>query len=180
MKTQVNSDQSITVSASLVRFVSAEVDRALDRFAAKLTRVEVHLSDVNSKKAGEADKRCMVEARPAGSRPISVTATAATVEAALAGALGKMRRSLTTVFGRLGRTVGRAPSGAKSVPPTRAGAAKSALERPAAARATAPTSAAKTTAAAKKAAGAKATATDSRGPKKKSIFQARRKSWPAR
>ena len=100
MKTQVNSNQSITVSASLVRFVSAEVDRALNWFAAKLTRVEVHLSDVNSKKAGEADKRCMVEARRR-MRPISVTATAATVEAALAGALGKMPGHLTTVFGRL-------------------------------------------------------------------------------
>jgi hypothetical protein len=139
MKTQVNSDKSIRVSAGLVRFVSAEADSALDRFAARVTRVEVHLSDVNSKKAGDGDKRCMVEARPAGLRPVSVTASAATVEAAVAGALGKMRRSLTTVFGRLGRSRGTAPSVAKTAPstPARAAKATTAAGRPTRSRATA-------------------------------------------
>jgi hypothetical protein len=113
MKTQINSDRSIKVSAGLVRFVGTEVDRTLDRFAARVTRLELHLSDVNSHRGGDSDKQCLVEARPAGLRPVSVTATAASVDVAVVRALKKMRRSLTTVFGRVGRSRGRAGSVAK-------------------------------------------------------------------
>ena len=69
MKIQVNSDKTIAVDASLTRFVEGEVRRVLARFAKRLTRVEVHLSDVDSRKTGQADKRCLLEARPAGDRP---------------------------------------------------------------------------------------------------------------
>jgi hypothetical protein len=42
------------------------VTHALRRFASQITRVEVHVADVNAGKQGSADKRCMMEARPAG------------------------------------------------------------------------------------------------------------------
>ena len=48
MTIQVNSDNTIAVDASLMRFVKGEVSRILGRFAKKLTRVEVHLSDVDN------------------------------------------------------------------------------------------------------------------------------------
>ena len=70
MKIQVNSDKTIAADARLMSFVQGEVNRILERFAAKLTRVEVHLSGIDNRKTGQADKRCLVEARPAGARPL--------------------------------------------------------------------------------------------------------------
>jgi hypothetical protein len=52
MKIQVNSDQTIDIEAGLTHFVEGEVSRVLDRFAIRLTRVEVHLSDVDNRKTG--------------------------------------------------------------------------------------------------------------------------------
>ena len=103
MKIQVNSDKTIDVDASLTRLVEDEVNRVLGRFEKKLTRVEVHLSDVDSKKTGFADKRCLIEVRPAGDKPRSASAQAATTESAVGEATGKMQRSLTTFFARKGR-----------------------------------------------------------------------------
>jgi hypothetical protein len=103
MKIQVNSDKTIGVDASLTSFVENEVGRVLDRFSQNLTRVEVHLSDIDNKKTGRPDKRCLVEARLAGDRPMSASATSTKTESAVSQALGKMQRSLTTFFGRRGR-----------------------------------------------------------------------------
>ena len=157
MKIQVNSDKTIAVDASLTRFVEGEVNRILSRFATKLTRVEVHLSDVDNTKTGQADKRCLIEARPAGGRPLSASAKATKMASAIGEAAGKMQRSLTTFFGRKER-----PAAAISVP--MAAARKSVVKKTAV----------------KKAAVKKPTKLSPRGPKKKGIYQARRKSWPSR
>ena len=66
MKIQVNSDKTIAVDASLTRYVEGEVGRVLGRFAVRLTRVEIHLSDIDNGKTGKADKRCLIEVRPMG------------------------------------------------------------------------------------------------------------------
>mgnify|MGYP006172692853 CR=1 FL=1 len=58
------------------------VDDALARVSSRLTRVEVHLADENAGKGGADDKRCMIEARPAGQSPVAVTNHAATLEEA--------------------------------------------------------------------------------------------------
>jgi ribosome-associated translation inhibitor RaiA len=84
--------------------VEAVVRDALDRFSAKITRVEVHLSDQNSdKKFGAEDKRCLLEARLAGLQPISASYQAATLEQAVEGAVEKLKRSLDSTLGRLGK-----------------------------------------------------------------------------
>ena len=103
MKIQVNSDKAINVDASLMRFVKEKSTSALERFAKGLTRVEIHLSDIDNKKTGPADKRCLIEARPAGDRPLAASALAKTTEEAVDAALRKMKRSLTTFFGKKGR-----------------------------------------------------------------------------
>lgn len=103
MQIQVNSDKTVTLDASLTRFVKSEVERILATAAAKVTRVEVHLSDVNGRKSGPADKRCVVEARPAGARPLSTSASAKKLDAAIGQALRKMQRALRSFFGRHGR-----------------------------------------------------------------------------
>ena len=65
--------------------------------------MEVHLSDVDKRKTGQADKRCLIPGTPRGSPASSVSAKATKMAAAVVQALGKMQRSLTTFFGRRGR-----------------------------------------------------------------------------
>ena len=170
MKIQVNSDKTIAVDASLTRFVEDEVSRVLGRFATRLTRVAVHLSDVDNRKTGQADKRCLIEVRPAGARPLSASAKATKMAAAVGEAVGKMQRSLTTFFGRRGRTATAVSALVSTVQNTTAKktvARKTTLDP-------------KKKAAVKKAPVKKPTKLSPRGPKKKGIYQARRKSWPTR
>jgi hypothetical protein len=47
----VRSDKNVTVDTRVIQFVR-EVNRFLKRFGSRLTRVEVHLSNVNSRKFG--------------------------------------------------------------------------------------------------------------------------------
>ena len=101
MKVQINSDKQVIVDEELSSVVEAEVRRALGRFETQLTRLEVHLSDLNSSsKGGLRDKRCLLEARPAGQKPVSVTFETASVEQAVRGAAGKMKRLLETSFAK--------------------------------------------------------------------------------
>jgi len=74
--------------------VKASVAEGLRRFAPHLTRVEVHLEDLNADKGGAADKRCVIEARPQGHQPVVVTHQAPTVPLALDGAVEKARKAL--------------------------------------------------------------------------------------
>jgi ribosome-associated translation inhibitor RaiA len=139
MTLQVNSDKTVAVDTRTKTFVQGEVDRILKTYTARLTRVEVHLSDVNSRKSGPADKRCVVEARVAGARPLSTSATANAVPAAIGQALRKMQRSLRSFFGRHGWSAA-APGRARTIASVKAGAAPpAAASRPAAARKAAPT-----------------------------------------
>jgi Sigma 54 modulation protein / S30EA ribosomal protein len=162
MRIQVNSDRTITVDAALTAFVKDKSTTALDRFAGKLTRVEIHLSDIDNLRTGRPDKRCLVEVRPAGDRPLAATAIATTTESAVTAALGKMKRSLTTFFGKKGRTAAEMSAPAPKAKKTAAAAKKTAIKKTAA----------------KKPAAKKTTKLSPRGPKKKLIYQARRKAWP--
>ncbi len=162
MRIQVNSDKTINVDASLTLFVKDKSRSALDRFAKELTRIEIHLSDIDNKRTGRADKRCLIEVRPAGDRPLVASATAMTIESAVDEALRKMKRSLTTFFGKKGR-----PAVQISAPLPKATKTGVAAKK----------TAAKETGA-RKAAAKKPTKPSPRGPKKKGVYQARRKSWP--
>lgn len=102
MKIQVNTDRNVEGGDALVELVEAEVSSALERFEDRLTRVEVHLGDESGDKdGGGADKRCMLEARPAGMQPVVVTDFSDTVEQAVAGAAQKMQSLLNSTFGRI-------------------------------------------------------------------------------
>jgi hypothetical protein len=102
MKIQVNTDRNVEGSEALVLLVEAEVQSALERFEDRLTRVEVHLGDENGEKDRKgADKRCLLEARPAGMQPVVVTDFADTVEQAVVGATRKMQSLLNSTFGRI-------------------------------------------------------------------------------
>src|SRR5919206_4975107 len=78
MQIQINSDHHITGSPQLAGRVQALVRDSLERYSDRITRVEVHLNDLNSVKGGSNDKRCVMEARLAGVGAISVNHEAAT------------------------------------------------------------------------------------------------------
>jgi hypothetical protein len=180
MTTQVNSDKTVAVDARTKSFVQGEVERILKTFTARLTRVEVHLSDVNSRKSGPADKRCLIEARVAGARPFSTSATANALPAAIGQALRKMQRSLRSFFGRQGWSAASEGRVRKTVPGKAVAVPPATPEKPAAARkAAAPV---KASTARKRSAATSTTeaAPSRRSPKKTPIFPARRKAWPAR
>lgn len=102
MKIQINTDRNIAGREKLVAQVRVVVEDALSRFSDQITRVEVHLSDENSrKKSGHDDKRCVLEARLEGLQPIAVSHQAATLDQAVDGAAEKLKKSLESTLGRL-------------------------------------------------------------------------------
>ena len=102
MQVQFNTDESVVGREALGRHAEEVVRKVLDRFSNEVTRVEIHLSDSNGQKAGENDKRCLMEARVAGRQPIAVTDQANTLHQAIDGAAQKMKRSLDSTLGKLG------------------------------------------------------------------------------
>ena len=102
MQIQVNTDNHIQGDARLIEYVEGIVTDALDRFGDRITRVEVHLTDQNSRnKAGGNDKRCVLEARLSHKQPVSVSHDADTVKESLHGAADKMEKLLDHTIGKL-------------------------------------------------------------------------------
>ena len=101
MQIQINTDNNLPASKALAEKTERQLRLALARFAERITRLEVHLSDVNSGKGGENDKRCLIEARPAGRQPVSVSAQAPLIALAISGASDKLTQALDTLFGKL-------------------------------------------------------------------------------
>ncbi len=101
MRVQINSDNSVQIPQELANRVITTVEAALARFSDQITRIEVHLGDMNAEKGGSTDKRCALEARVAGMRPIAVTHHASSFEHAINGAAGKLQRALDSTLGRL-------------------------------------------------------------------------------
>lgn len=93
MQIQLNTDRNIENHAGLFNHVQDMVRKTLEPFKDNITRVEVHLTDVNAKKASERDKRCVMEFRLNGHQPIAVTAEADTVHRAIDSAVKKMRNA---------------------------------------------------------------------------------------
>lgn len=100
MHIQLNTDSHIVGSDALSADVEQKVNSALKRFSDRITRVEVHLSDLNSAKAGPDDKRCVMETRVAGMNPISACHQAPTLALAVDGSLEKLSRALGSAFGK--------------------------------------------------------------------------------
>ena len=103
MKFQLNSDSNIKGDERLNEIAEQIVVKELGPLAARMTRAEVHLQDVNGSKGGPQDIRCMIEVRPEGLKPSSVENRDANVEAAIKGAAKKLRSLLNSEFGKLGR-----------------------------------------------------------------------------
>jgi len=101
MQIHFNTDKNLTGSEELIASATSLISEELNRFSQQITRVEVHLSDEDGNKNGFNDKRCIVEARLAGMKPIAVTNHANTHEQAIHGAIDKLKISLIKITGRL-------------------------------------------------------------------------------
>ena len=109
MQVLVNSDHHIRGTEAVTERVEAIVADAVDRFADRITRVEVHLNDVNADKHGERDKRCMLEALVGGMAPVVVHHQASTMREAIDGAADKLERALEHAIGRRNDSDGPSP-----------------------------------------------------------------------
>ncbi len=101
MQVQVNTDHNIEGRTAMTAKVREVIESALTRTSNRITRVEVHLSDMNGDKNSENDKRCVMEARLEGRRPIAVTHRAATLDQAVDGAVAKLSRLIENTIGWL-------------------------------------------------------------------------------
>jgi len=103
MHVQINTDANIDGNEALRQHVDTVVTTALERFGARVTRVEVHLSDESSSaKSRKDDKRCLMEARLAGLRPIAVSHQTGDIRQAVDGAAEKLEKIVDRTLGRLG------------------------------------------------------------------------------
>lgn len=100
MKIQFNTDKNIQGHQALEERVSGMIEHALAHLSTHLTRIEVHLSDSNAGKGGDADKNCVLEARLEHERPVGVSHADENVEKAVRGACEKLKSRLETVLER--------------------------------------------------------------------------------
>lgn len=99
MQIQINTDNTIDGNQDLKVQILEIVEQHLSRFGERLTRVEVHLSDLNGAKGGR-DTRCVMEGRIAGMNPFTVDDVAEDWGRAVRNASAKLERALDSRIGR--------------------------------------------------------------------------------
>ena len=100
MQFQFNSDSSVMGTDNVAERIEAALRSKLARFEDRLTRIEVHVRDVNGSKHGADDKECMIEARPRGGKPIGVHGKADKVDDAARKAANTLAQRLERLFGK--------------------------------------------------------------------------------
>ncbi len=111
IQVQVNTGHNIHGSEKLNLHIEGTVNASLGRFGRQITRIEIHLSDDNGGKSNGDDKRCLLEARPAGHQPLVVTHVGATLDEAVDGAVDMMEKLLDRTFTKLHDPKGRTSLG---------------------------------------------------------------------
>jgi len=106
LQVQLNTDARIQGQDSLAAWVEGELKDRLARFRDQITRIEVHLSDINGDRVGGGEKRCLLEARLTGRQPVAVSHNADKVADAVYGAADKMLRALDTALGKARKVKG--------------------------------------------------------------------------
>lgn len=110
MHVEVRTDNHIHGSEKLFEEIADGLKDSLKHHEGQITRVEVHLADVNGPKGPADDKRCLMEARIAGHQPIIASHQAASVHEAVEGASTKLARAIETTLGRLHEHKGHQPA----------------------------------------------------------------------
>ena len=95
MQVLLHADPNTDGSRLMADHLESVVKRALGRFGERITRVQAHLSDVNSQaKAGADDIHCTLEASVVGLEPIVVKDHAGNAHQAIDGAARKLERAI--------------------------------------------------------------------------------------
>ncbi len=100
MQIQIRTDNHINVNTTRATELEAIVQHALRHSSNHITRVEMHLSDINGGKPGPDDKSCMMEARLEHHQPMAVTQQAETVGESVTGAAEKLARMVKSALGK--------------------------------------------------------------------------------
>ena len=99
MQVLLNTDPHVDGRHQMAEHLSSVVNDALGRFGDQLTRVEAHITDVNSDVKTHPDQiHCTLEARLVGLEPVVVKAEADNAHQAIHSAVGKLKRAITTVL----------------------------------------------------------------------------------
>ena len=98
MNIEIRTDKNIQNNERLITYVRAELNAAFQRHSERITHFSVHLSDENAGKGGADDIHCMIEARPAGLKPVVVNHRSHNVDTAMHGAIDRLKRSLEHSF----------------------------------------------------------------------------------
>ena len=98
MNIEIRTDKNIQNSDRLIGYVRAELAEEFQRHSERITHFSVHLSDENGDKGGDDDIKCMIEARPAGMKPVVVNHRGPNVDTAITGAIDRLKRSLEHVI----------------------------------------------------------------------------------
>ena len=97
MHTSLHSDSNTDGGHLMADHLQKVVQDAMARFAERVTRVEAHLSDVNSQaKSSDGDIHCTLEARLVGLDAIVVKDHAGNAHQAIEGAVRKLKRAVGT------------------------------------------------------------------------------------
>lgn len=98
MNIEIRTDKNIQNSERLITYIREELNNEFQRHSERITQFSVHMSDENGDKGGEDDIHCMIEAKAAGLKPVVVTHKAHNIDAALHGAIERVKRSLKHAF----------------------------------------------------------------------------------
>jgi hypothetical protein len=98
---QIHADNQIDSDHGRDSRLEEQIRQRLARFEDRITDVEVHVSDINGPRGGEADLRCTIEARLSGIPPVAAVDEGDTVDRCVIGAAKKVVRALDHQLGRL-------------------------------------------------------------------------------
>jgi hypothetical protein len=100
MQIDVSTDSHIDGREKLTNYIQKTVEAALERFSARITRVEVHLTDESGSREGNEDTRCVMEVRLGGRPPVAVTSQESSVDQAITTATHKLKHLVENTLGR--------------------------------------------------------------------------------
>lgn len=92
MQIFINTDNHITNSDKFSEELREKTEHDLNKFKSHITRVEVFFQDENNSKGGVDDKKCSIEVRLEGLKPLAASSNAATLRDAHHGASHKVQR----------------------------------------------------------------------------------------
>jgi len=104
MQVQIHTDNHIEGTDAMAQWASSSIKAGLTRFSGQITRIEVHLSDLNGGKKNTAESiQCTLEARLEGHQPLALKHHGANLNQAIEGATEKMGRLIDNTLGRNAR-----------------------------------------------------------------------------